>query len=171
MYIVYNMKTNDQIYMGQTDLKNCPDHLTMEHPLWLSTLKKIGIYRRNIGFMMVFGLNEGHIAPWHIYIYIYIYVMHWVLHPLIVPHLLTHWGWDKMAASLADNIFKRIFLNENIWILIKIPLNFVPKGRINNIPPLVQIIAWRQPGDKPLSEPMMVSILMYIYMHKWASVS
>ena len=49
-----------------------------------------------------------------------------------------------------------IFLNENIWISIKISLKFVPKGPINNIPALVQIMAWRRPGDKPLSEPMMV---------------
>ena len=37
----------------------------------------------------------------------------------------------------ADNIFKCIFLNENIWILIKISHNFVPKGQINNIPAFV----------------------------------
>ena len=51
--------------------------------------------------------------------------------------------------------FKRIFLNENIRISIKIPLKFVPKGPIKNIPALVQIMAWRRTGDKPLSEPMM----------------
>ena len=34
-------------------------------------------------------------------------------------------------------------------------LKFVPTGPINNIPPLVQILAWRRTGDKPLSEPMM----------------
>ena len=45
----------------------------------------------------------------------------------------------------ADNIFKFIFLNENVWILIKISLKFVPKGSINNIPTLVQIMAW-DPG-------------------------
>ena len=61
-----------------------------------------------------------------------------------------------------DNIFKCIFLNENVWISIKISLNFVPKGPINNISALVQIMAWRQPGDKPLSEPMMVSLLTHI---------
>ena len=38
----------------------------------------------------------------------------------------------------------------------------VPKGQINNIPALVQIMAWRRPGDKPLSEPMMVSLTMHI---------
>ena len=57
-----------------------------------------------------------------------------------------------------------IFLNENIWIPIKISLKFVPKGRINNIPALVQIMAWRRPGDKPLSEPMMVSLPTHIYV-------
>ena len=58
----------------------------------------------------------------------------------------------------ADDIFKSIFLNENVWIQTKISLKFVPKGPINNIPALVQIMAWRRPGDKPLSEPMMVGL-------------
>ena len=62
----------------------------------------------------------------------------------------------------ADDIFKRIFFNENVWIWIKISLKFVPKGPINNIPALVQIMAWRRPGDKPLSGPMMVSLLTHI---------
>ena len=62
----------------------------------------------------------------------------------------------------ADAIFKCIFLNENVWIPIKISLKFVPKGPINNIPGLVQIMAWRRPGDKPLSEPMVVSLPMHI---------
>ena len=61
-----------------------------------------------------------------------------------------------------DDIFKRISLNENVWITIKISLKFVPKGPINNIPALVQIMAWRRLGDKPLSEPMLVSLLMHI---------
>ena len=43
-----------------------------------------------------------------------------------------------------DNIFKRIFLNENVWISLKISLNFVPRIRINNIPALVLIMAWRR---------------------------
>ena len=62
----------------------------------------------------------------------------------------------------ADDTFKRIFLNENVRISIKISLKFVPKGPINNIPALVQILAWRRSGDKPLSEPMMVSLLTHI---------
>ena len=61
-----------------------------------------------------------------------------------------------------DDVLKCIFLNENVWILLKISLEFVPKGPINNIPSLVQVMAWRRPGDKPLSEPMMVSLLTHI---------
>ena len=33
---------------------------------------------------------------------------------------------------------------------------FVPEGPIKNIPALVQIMAWRRSGDKPLSAPIMV---------------
>ena len=61
----------------------------------------------------------------------------------------------------ADDTFKRIFLYENVRILIKISLKFVPKGPINNNPALVQIMAWRWSGDKPLSEPMMVQIMAW----------
>ena len=43
----------------------------------------------------------------------------------------------------ADDTFKCIFLNENAWISLKVSLKFVPKVRINNIPALVQIMAWR----------------------------
>ena len=57
----------------------------------------------------------------------------------------------------ADDIFKRIFLNENVRIAIKISLKFVLKGPIKNNTALVQIMAWHWSGDKPLSEPMMVS--------------
>ena len=61
-----------------------------------------------------------------------------------------------------DDIFKCFFLNENGSIAIKIILKFVPNGPIKNILALVQIMAWRRPGDKPLSEPMMVSLPTYI---------
>ena len=62
----------------------------------------------------------------------------------------------------ADDTFKCIFMNENVGISINISLKFVPKVVINNIPALVQIMAWRRPGDKPLSEPMMVNLLTHI---------
>ena len=62
----------------------------------------------------------------------------------------------------ADDTFKRIFLNKNTRISIEIWLKFVPKGPINNIPELVQIMAWHRSGGNPSSEPMMVSLLTYI---------
>ena len=62
----------------------------------------------------------------------------------------------------ADDTFKRIFLTENVWISIKISMKFIPKGLINNIPALVQMMAWRRSGDKSLSEPMMVSLPTHI---------
>ena len=64
--------------------------------------------------------------------------------------------------NFPDDIFKRIFLNENVWILFNISLRFVPKVRVNNIPALVQIMAWRRPGDKPSSEPMVIQLLRHI---------
>ena len=56
---------------------------------------------------------------------------------------------------LADDIFRCIFVNEKFCILIKISLNFVPKGSIDNNPALVEVMAWRRIGDTPLPEPMM----------------
>ena len=62
----------------------------------------------------------------------------------------------------ADNIFKCIILNENVWILIRISMKFISKGPINNIQALVQIMAWRRPSAKPLSEPMMVNLTTHM---------
>ena len=61
-----------------------------------------------------------------------------------------------------DDNFKCIFLNENVWISVKISLKFVTKGPINNNPTLVEIMAWRRPGDKPLSKPLMVRLPTHI---------
>ena len=62
----------------------------------------------------------------------------------------------------ADDIFKCIFLKENDRIPIKISLKFVPRGQINKIPALIQIMAWRRPADKRLSEAMLASLLTHI---------
>ena len=66
----------------------------------------------------------------------------------------------NIGRNFTEGIFKCIFLNENVWIPIKVSLKFVPKGPINNIPALVQ--ATSRPGDKPLSEPMMVRLPTHI---------
>ena len=71
-----------------------------------------------------------------------------------------------------DDIFKCIFLNENVSISIKIWLKFVPKGPINTFPALVQIMAWHRAGYKPLSEPMMVSLLTHLCVTRpqWVNI-
>ena len=68
-----------------------------------------------------------------------------------------------------DDIFKLIFLNENMQISIQTSLKF-PRGLINNIPALVQVMGCRRPGDKPLSEPMMASV-SDAYLRHSASIS
>ena len=84
--------------------------------------------------------------------------------PILITYLLNTLRPRRNEQHFADDIFKRIFFNENVWISIKISLKFVPKGPINNIPSLVQIMAWRRWGDKPLSEPMMVSLPTHIFV-------
>ena len=68
---------------------------------------------------------------------------------------LTHLPLEKMAAILADDNFKCILLNENDRIPIQISLKFVPRSQIDNKPALVQVMAWRRRGDKPLPEQML----------------
>ena len=68
------------------------------------------------------------------------------------------WGWRKMVA-----IWQKTFSNSISWMkTTEFSLNrhdFVP---VYGRPLLVQIMAWRRPGDKPLSEPVMVSLLTHI---------
>ena len=73
-------------------------------------------------------------------------------------------GRDKMAAIFADYIFKCNFLNETFWISNKISLKCVPQGLIDNKPSLVRIMGCRRTGDKPLAEPMMVSLPTHIHV-------
>ena len=61
-----------------------------------------------------------------------------------------------------DGTIRRIFLSENVLTSLQNPVKCVSTVRINNKPALVQIMAWRRPGDKPLSEPMMVNLLTHI---------
>ena len=63
---------------------------------------------------------------------------------------------------LPDDIFKCVFLNENLWISLYISLKFAHEVWIDNSSALVLIMAWRRLGDKPLSEPMMVNLPTHI---------
>ena len=96
------------------------------------------------------------------------------LHLNMLIGLMSHPGLSTSGNSLntlrprqngrhfADDTFKHIFLYENVWISIEVPLKFVPEAPINNIPALVKIMAWCRPGDKSLSEPKMVRLPTHI---------
>ena len=49
-----------------------------------------------------------------------------------------------MAAILADDIFKCIFLNEKDRILIQISLKFVSRSQVDNEPAMVPRNIWAQ---------------------------
>ena len=86
------------------------------------------------------------------------------LYSTIMYHSINTLRPRQNRCHFADDIFTCIFLNETVLIPIKISLKIVPQGPINNIPALVQIMAWCRSGDKPLSEPVMVSLLTHNYM-------
>ena len=46
-------------------------------------------------------------------------------------------------------------MNEKICISIQMSLKFAPKGPIDKMSALVQVMARRRIGDKPLPEPML----------------
>ena len=75
-----------------------------------------------------------------------------------------------MAAILTDDIFKHIFFNENVRISIQISLKFVRYGPIDNESALVQVVAWRRAGDKPLPEPMLTQFVD-AYLRHWGEMS
>ena len=78
----------------------------------------------------------------------------------MVLHIEAETKWTTFRGRHIQTYYP--FFNGNVWISTKISLKFVPKGPINNIPALLQIMSWRRQGDKPLSETMMVSLLMHI---------
>ena len=81
---------------------------------------------------------------------------------ITMDHCINSLRLIRNRRHFADDILKWIFLNDNVLTSIKISLNFIPKGPINNIPALVWIMAWHRSDNKPLSEPMMIILLMHI---------
>ena len=68
--------------------------------------------------------------------------------PVIILCLLTHLPPGENGRHFPDDIFKCIFMNVKVCIRIRISLKFVPKGTIDNILALVQIMAWRRSVNK-----------------------
>ena len=74
----------------------------------------------------------------HLHTCVEMIVFHkWLLEKYHYAHLIITLRPIQNGSHFADDTFKRIFLNENIRIAIKISLKLVPKGLINNIPALV----------------------------------
>ena len=68
---------------------------------------------------------------------------------------LNSFSPGQNGRHFAGEIFKSIFLNENVRIPIQFPLKFAPNGPIDNKSALVQVMACRLFGAKPLPEPML----------------
>ena len=74
----------------------------------------------------------------------------------------THWGRDKIA-NISQTTYSNAFSRMKIYeFLLTISLKIVPKVRMNNIAASVQIMVWRRPGNRPVSEPMIVNLLTHI---------
>ena len=94
------------------------------------------------------------------------------LENLMRSNHLTHWGRDKWP-PFSRRHFQMHFLQWKYMNFAEISLRFVPNGPINNIPALVQIMAWHRPDDKPLSEPVLVGLLTHIWVTRpqWVKVT
>ena len=100
--------------------------------------------------------------------------MYWwrcILHVLPTYIELTHWGRDKMAAFSQTTLSSAFSWMKILEFRLNIHWSLFFKGLINNIPALVLIMAWLRPGDKPLSEPMLVRSLTRIYVTRLQWVS
>ena len=135
-------------------------------------------------YYTIMKAHQQIISWYRIYIYIHIYVcvcvfMCFILvsffskgsiicnryhhHQPLMSYIffLTHWGREQRP-PFSRRTFKNAFSFLEMYAFrLSFPEVF-PKGPNNIIPALVQIMAWRRPGEKPLSQPMMVSLLRHI---------
>ena len=79
-------------------------------------------------------------------------------------------GPRQKGRHFPNDTSKCIFVKENFWALNRISLKYVPHGKIGNLKTLVQKMAWRRLGYKPLSKPVM-AYLAGAYMRHSASMS
>ena len=94
--------------------------------------------------------------------YVHTYFMYRCVQISSLFSSLTHWGRD-IIATISQTTFSNAFSWKEMYeFCLRFRWFFSPNVRSNNIPPLVPIMAWRRSGDKPLSEPMMDSILTHI---------
>ena len=72
-------------------------------------------------------------------------VMQWFMVPLLLSSFNSSLSGQN-GRHLADDISIYVLVNERFCIVIKISLKFAPKGRLENNPTLVQIMAWYRTG-------------------------
>ena len=147
-------------YYHYADLGESIEHMKCLQVHILSSMcPRLTIFPR-LSFVQYMGLS-GFSLPISLRMIVRLFALHLVIitksEIWIISRSLTQNG-----RRFADDTFKCIFLNENVKISIKLSLKFVAKGPINNISAFVQIMAWRRPGDKPLSEPMLVFVPTHI---------
>ena len=88
-----------------------------------------------------------------------------ILQKLAALPMLTHLPWTKWT-PFRQTTFSNDVFNENRRIPIQISLRFVPKHPIANKPALVQVMAWRRTGYKPLHEPIMTQFTNAYMQHQ-----
>ena len=156
--VIFTKDTSYLTFMGELWVVFCEDLgenwrvMTTPHCIKYIILKK----RMNFG-------------KWYM-LYCLLYIMHTNIVGRSAHINVNTLRLRQNGRHFADGISKRTFLNENVRISIKISLKFIPKSPINNIPELVQIMAWCWPGDKTLSVLMMI-IFTDAYMRRSASMS
>ena len=91
------------------------------------------LWKENVRIFTVIIVPADVLAPFRIRVVIW-----WTVgQDTHAGYILTHLSLDKMAADLADDIFRCSFVNEKFCIWIKISVKFVPKSPIDNNPALV----------------------------------
>ena len=89
---------------------------------------------------------------------------------LVKSQLINSLRPGQNGHHFPDNILWCIFMNEKFCIFTKISPKLVPKGPNNNIPALVQIMAWCRTGNKPLSG-LMLTQFTDAYMWRYGEMS
>ena len=119
---------------------------------WVNNREAGDLRRHRAQYDVIVMLRYNQYTPFHCSTS---YSMIWWEKP--IQHLCVNTLRPRQnGRHFADDTFKSILVNGNIRISIKISLKLFPRGPINNIPAIVQILSLRWSGDKPLSKPMMV---------------
>ena len=93
--------------------------------------------------------NAENVSIWWHHLYIVSQASQWRYVVTVEVQTLAHLPRGQNVRRFTDDIFKHIFLNENIRIWIEISLKFVPNIPIANKPALVHVMAWHQTLHEP----------------------